>query len=118
MFPREPWCGSFSLFDHGAWMEATLASIHSFFKQQIHGIRRFGTAALDLCQVADGMYGVFFEYQLSPWYFAAGRLILEEAGGKITDGRGNPLPLAKTSVLASNTLLHAAALDIVHRNHL
>jgi len=105
-------------YDRGAMMEATLASIHSFFKQQIHGIRRFGTAALDLCQVADGMYGVFFEYQLSPWDFAAGRLILEEAGGKITDGRGNPLPLAKTSVLASNTLLHAAALDIVHRNHL
>ncbi len=105
-------------YDRGAMMEATLASIREFFKQQIHGVRRFGTAALDLCQVADGLFGVFFEYQLSPWDFAAGRLILEEAGGKITDGRGQPLPLAKSSVLASNTLLHEVALDIVRRNHL
>lgn len=105
-------------YDRGAMMEATLQSIHDFFKQQIHGVRRFGAAALDLCQVADGLFGVFFEYHLSPWDFAAGRLILEEAGGKITDGRGNPLQLAKSSVLASNSLLHPAALEIVSRNHL
>jgi myo-inositol-1(or 4)-monophosphatase len=105
-------------YDRGAMMEATLAAIHAFFKQHIHGVRRFGTAALDLCQVADGMFGVFFEYQLSPWDFAAGRLILEEAGGQITDGRGHPLPLTKTSVLASNRLLHEAALEIVEKNHL
>ena len=104
-------------YDRGAMMEATLKSIHEFFKQQIHGIRRFGAAALDLCQVADGMYGVFFEYQLSPWDFAAGGLILEEAGGKITDGKGQQLPVAKTSVLASNTRLHSAALKIVSSNH-
>lgn len=105
-------------YDRGAMMEATLKSIHDFFKQQIHGVRRFGAAALDLCQVADGLFGVFFEYHLSPWDFAAGRLILEEAGGKITDGRGNDLRIAKSSVLASNTRLHAAALEIVRRNHL
>ncbi len=105
-------------YDRGAMMEATLKSIHDFFKHQIHGIRRFGAAALDLCQVADGMFGVFFEYQLSPWDFAAGGLILEEAGGRITDGKGNPLPIAKTSVLATNQRLHAAALEIVRRNHL
>jgi len=105
-------------YDRGAMMEATLASIHDFFKQQIHGIRRFGAAALDICQVADGMFGVFFEYQLSPWDFAAGGLILEEAGGKITDGKGNPLPIAKTSVLATNSRLHNSALGIVTRNHL
>ncbi len=105
-------------YDRGAIMEATLKSIHAFFKQQIHGVRRFGAAALDLCQVADGLYGVFFEYQLSPWDFAAGRLILEEAGGKITTGRGDALPLAKGSVLATNTLLHDSALEIVKANHL
>ena len=105
-------------YDRGAMMEATLKSIHDFFKQQIHGVRRFGAAALDLCQVADGLFGVFFEYHLSPWDFAAGRLILEEAGGKITDGRGNALPIAKSSVLATNSLLHDAALEIVRRNHL
>lgn len=105
-------------YDRGKMMEATLAALHAFFKQQVHGIRRFGTAALDLCQVADGMYGVFFEYQLSPWDFAAGRLVLEEAGGMITDGRGAPLPLTKSSVLASNALLHEAALKIVLAHHL
>lgn len=104
-------------YDRGAMMEATLAAVHDFFKQQIHGIRRFGTAALDLCQVADGLFGAFFEYQLSPWDFAAGRLILEEAGGTITDGHGLQLPLQQTSVLATNQHLHASALAIVQRHH-
>ncbi len=105
-------------YDRGAMMEATLAAIGDFFRQQIHGVRRFGTAALDLCHVADGLYGVFFEYQLAPWDFAAGQLILQEAGGQVTDGRGRSLPLTRTSLLASNTLLHAAALSIVDKHHL
>lgn len=105
-------------YDRDKMMEATLAAIGDFFRQQIHGIRRFGTAALDLCQTASGMFGAYFEYQLSPWDFAAGRLILEEAGGAITDGRGRELPLQKTSVLASNGQLHPAALAIVAKHHL
>lgn len=108
-------CGFY--YDRGAMMESTLAAIHAFFKQQIHGIRRFGTAALDLCQVADGLYGAFFEYQLMPWDFAAGRLIVEESGGTISSGLGKPLTLQKTCLLASNTHLHAAALDIVRAHH-
>ncbi len=105
-------------YDRGAMMEATLAAIHAFFKQNIHGIRRFGTAALDLCQVADGMFGAYFEYQLSPWDFAAGRLIVEEAGGTVTTGRGETLPLSTTSLLATNTHLHPNALAIVSQHHL
>lgn len=105
-------------YDRGAMMEATLAAIDSFFKQQIHGIRRFGSAALDLCYVADGMFGVFFEYRLSPWDFAAGRLIVEEAGGLITDCQGEPLKLNPCSVLATNRQLHPAALEIVKKHHL
>lgn len=108
-------CGFY--YDRGAMMEATLAAVHDFFKQEIHGIRRFGTAALDLCHVADGLYGAFFEYQLAPWDFAAGRLILEEAGGSITDARGGPLELKTTSILASNTRLHPPALEITARHH-
>lgn len=104
-------------YDRGAMMEATLAAIHALFKQQIHGVRRFGTAALDLCQVGLGWYGAFFEYQLSPWDFAAGRLFVEEAGGLVTTARGAPLPLAKTSVLASNGLLHPSVLEIVGSRH-
>lgn len=103
-------------YDRGAMMEATLAAIADLFRQQIHGIRRFGTAALDLCQVASGQYGAFFEYQLSPWDFAGARLILEEAGGTVTTCLGDPLPLARTHVLASNGPLHPAVLEIVRRH--
>ncbi len=100
-------------YDRGAMMKATLAAIHDLFLEQIHGIRRFGAASLDLCSVGDGRFGAFFEYELAPWDFAAGRLFVEEAGGRVTTCRGEPLPLAKTSVLASNGRLHQAALDIV-----
>lgn len=100
-------------YDRGKMMEATLAAVRDVFRQQVHGVRRFGTAALDLCQVAEGWYGGFFEYQLSPWDFAAGRLIVEEAGGKVTTCAGTPLPIEKSSVLASNGLLHQAMLDVV-----
>jgi myo-inositol-1(or 4)-monophosphatase len=105
-------------YDRGAMMEATLAAIRDLFRQNIHGIRRFGTAALDLCHVGCGLYGAFFEYQLSPWDFAAGRLFVEEAGGRVTTCRGERLPVEKSSVLASNGALHEAVLDVVRRHHL
>lgn len=108
-------CGFY--YDRGAMMEATLAAVHDFFKQNIHGIRRFGTAALDFCQVADGLFGAFFEYQLQPWDFAAGRLIVEEAGGKVTDGLGEDLKLRQTSILVSNAKLHSTCLEIVRQHH-
>ena len=103
-------------YDRGAMMEATLAAIGDCFRKQIHGIRRFGTASLDLAHVASGLYGAYFEYQLSPWDFAAGQLLVEEAGGKVTSCDGGPLPLTKTSVLASNGVLHAHMLPIVSRH--
>ncbi|HEU5116654.1 MAG TPA: inositol monophosphatase family protein, partial [Isosphaeraceae bacterium] len=85
-------------------------------RQMIHGIRRFGTASLDLSMVGLGMYGGYFEYELSPWDFAAGRLFVEEAGGKVTTATGEPLPLAKSTILASNGHLHEALLEIVSRH--
>ncbi len=104
-------------YDRGDMMEATLAAIRDVFRQQVHGIRRFGTASLDLCQVACGYYGAFFEFQLSPWDFAAGRLIATEAGGRVTTCQGHPLPLTKTSVLASNGQLHQSMLDLLSAHH-
>lgn len=104
-------------YDRGHMMECMLSAVRDLFKSGIHGVRRFGTASLDLCHVGVGYYGAFFEYQLSPWDFAAGRLFVEEAGGKVTTAKGDSLPLAKTSVLASNTLLHDAVLEISKRNH-
>lgn len=103
-------------YDRGAMMQATLKAIEACFFQQIHGIRRMGTAALDIVQVGLGRFGGFFEYQLSPWDFAAARLFLEEAGGKITTCDGAELPLEKTSVLATNGLLHDELLKIVRQH--
>ena len=102
-------------YDRGAMMEATLASVDRLFKQQIHGIRRFGTASLDLAMVASGQFGAYFEYQLSPWDFAAGRLLVEAAGGTVSTCSGDTLPLQKTSLLASNGHLHDEVLNLVRR---
>lgn len=104
-------------YDRGAMMEATLSAIRDCFSQQIRGIRRMGTASLDLSQVAAGHYGGYFEYELSAWDFAAGRLIVEEAGGHVTNCRGDELPLAKTSVLACNDRLRDTLREITSRHH-
>lgn len=103
-------------YDRGAMMKATLAAIGELFGRQIHGIRRFGTASLDLTMVGRGSFGAFFEYELSPWDFAAGRLFVEEAGGRVTDCSGGDLKLSTGSVLATNGLLHQSMLEIVSRH--
>lgn len=103
-------------YDRGAMMEATLAAVHELFEQHIHCIRRFGTAALDLCQVAMGNFGAFFEFQLSSWDFAAGAIIVNEAGGVITTCDGSMLPLDKTSVLAANTQLHNIMTELLKKH--
>ncbi len=75
-------------------------------------IRRSGSAALDLCTVASGAVDIFFEYRLSPWDFAAGSLIIEEAGGVITQFDGSPVTLDKPcSILAGNKTCHRAAME-------
>lgn len=76
-----------------------------FMKSQ--DIRRTGSAALDLAYVACGRTGGFFEPLLSPWDFAAGMLLVTEAGGRITDFAGEPLNLLrKSSVVAANGKVH------------
>lgn len=70
-------------------------------------LRRSGSAALDLAYLAAGRYDLFFELMLSPWDYAAGSLLLSEAGGVITTLEGNPLPFGeKCSVIAGNPLSH------------
>ena len=72
-------------------------------------IRRTGSAALDLAYVACGRTGGFFETLLSPWDFAAGMLLVKEAGGRVTDYTGGPLNLLKRgSVIATNGKIHEA----------
>lgn len=75
-----------------------------------HGVRRAGSAALDLCCVASGRFDGFWEFKLNPWDTAAGVLIVEEAGGRVTDFSGGPFQLASRETLASNGLVHDALL--------
>lgn len=77
-------------------------------------IRRTGTAALDLAYVACGRTGGFFEPLLSPWDFAAGMLLVLEAGGKVTNFDGGPLDLLKRgSVVATNGKVHEELMGLV-----
>ncbi|HEX7289317.1 MAG TPA: inositol monophosphatase family protein [Candidatus Angelobacter sp.] len=71
-----------------------------------HGVRRAGSAALDLCYVACGRYDAFWEFNLNSWDTAAGVLLVQEAGGTVTDFNGGPFAIESCQVLASNTLLH------------
>ena len=76
--------------------------------------RRFGAAALDLCYVACGRGEVFFEHRLSPWDYAAGSLIVEEAGGFAADMAGSPLPVtAPSGVWASNARCRPVLAELV-----
>jgi myo-inositol-1(or 4)-monophosphatase len=74
-------------------------------------VRRAGSAALDLCCVACGRFDGFWEFNLNPWDTAAGVLIVEEAGGKVTDFKGGPFQLNSRETLASNGLVHPALLS-------
>lgn len=103
-------------YDRGLMMSQTLAALHDLFSNQINGVRRFGAAALDLAWVGCGRFGCFFEFKLSPWDFAAGRLFVEEAGGLVTTSDGRPLPLASSSLLASNQLLHHQLVQLLSRH--
>ena len=101
-------------YDRGADMEANCDAIKRFKGQKILGIRRFGAAALDLCFIACGRAAGYWEFKLSPWDFAAGRLLVKEAGGTITDDKGGVLPIdQKAFVVASNGKIHAQMLDII-----
>jgi myo-inositol-1(or 4)-monophosphatase len=71
-----------------------------------HGVRRAGSAALDLANVACGRYDGFWEFNLNPWDTAAGALLVREAGGIVTRFDGSPYRLDSREVLASNCLIH------------
>lgn len=74
---------------------------------EVAGIRRFGSAALDLAWVAAGRYDAFWESGLKPWDVAAGWLLVKEAGGFVTDFRGADRAVEKGEVLAANDQLHS-----------
>ena len=78
------------------------------------GVRRLGSAALDLCYVACGRFDGFWEENLSPWDTAAGALIAREAGGRITDFEGQPFAIEKKQILATNDRIHAEMLALLN----
>jgi myo-inositol-1(or 4)-monophosphatase len=78
------------------------------FAATTQGMRRLGSAALDLCYVASGRLDGYYERGIWPWDLAAGSVILEEAGGKLTNYRGGVLDLDGREIVASNGRLHPA----------
>ncbi|MGO9777546.1 MAG: inositol monophosphatase family protein [Terracidiphilus sp.] len=87
-------------------------NIHFYqeFTLRSHGVRRAGSAALDLAYVAAGRLDGFWEFNLNPWDTAAGILLVEEAGGQVTDFSGRHFKLDSREILASNGLIHAELL--------
>lgn len=80
------------------------------------GIRRAGSAAIDLAYTAAGRFDGFWEYRLYPWDFAAGVLLVREAGGIVTGFDGNADVFAHHSILAGSTVTHPMLLDMARRN--
>jgi myo-inositol-1(or 4)-monophosphatase len=90
-------------------MANTLAGV----LREFQGIRRVGSAALDLCWVAAGRMDAYWEYGVRPWDTAAGTLIVEEAGGRVTTFSGAPYPLDDPRLVATNGLVHEALLRAI-----
>lgn len=77
-------------------------------------VRRLGSAAIDLCWVACGRFDGFYEHKLEPWDSAAGFLIVEEAGGTVTDHGGNKFSVYQHQLLATNGRIHEEMVEIIN----
>jgi myo-inositol-1(or 4)-monophosphatase len=83
------------------------------FMMRTHGVRRTGSAALDLAWVACGRVDAFWEFGLKPWDVAAGALLVDEAGGRVTNMDGSRLDLAGAQIVASNRRVHREMIDTI-----
>ena len=77
------------------------------------GVRRLGSAALDLCYVACGRFTGFWEQNIQPWDTAAGFLLVQEAGGRVTDYSDQPYTIGKREILATNGMIHQEMLSLL-----
>lgn len=103
----------FPYYDYGkldAYMD-----IFKYFVQHTSGIRRIGSAAVDLAYVACGRFEGFYEYGLHPWDVAAGAFIVQQAGGKVTDFHGENNFIFGSEMLASNKMLHSQMQEALKR---
>ena len=89
-------------------------NIHFYYQLAMltHGVRRGGSAAIDLAYTACGRLEAFWEFGLNPWDMAAGTLLIEEAGGKVSGMKGEPLDLHGQYLLVDNGLIHAEILNL------
>ena len=90
-----------------------LVAMFAAFLGRARAVRRLGSAALDLCYVAAGRFESFWEQHLKPWDVAAGGLIVEEAGGRVTGMDGSPFDPAAAHLVASNGHIHDQMLDVI-----
>ena len=88
--------------------------IFSAFLKSSSAVRRLGSAAIDLCYVAAGVFDGFWEVFLNPWDIAAGILLVEEAGGLVTDFNGTPMNIFTKQILASNGKVHSEMLRVLN----
>lgn len=102
----------YSDFDH---MPQYINSLQELM-QKCHGLRRIGSAALDLSYVACGRFEAFFEYNLNPWDVAAGSLLVEEAGGKATAFQEGKNCVFDKEMIASSGAVHQELLEIIRKN--
>jgi myo-inositol-1(or 4)-monophosphatase len=98
---------------HEAATATSVVGLFGEFIARAQAVRRLGSAALDLCYVAAGRMDGFWEERLKPWDVAAGALLVQEAGGRITGIDGSPFDLRKASLIASNGLIHQEMVETV-----
>ena len=80
-------------------------------------VRRLGSAAIDLCWVAAGRFDGYYEHKLNAWDSAAGFLLVEEAGGKVTDFKGDPYSPYQPQLVATNGAIHEELLRWISNTH-
>jgi len=90
--------------------------IFGVFLKNTRGVRRLGSAAVDMCYVASGVFDGFWEKYLSPWDVCAGMLLVEEAGGKVSDFSGKPTDIFSKEILTTNRLVHDAMVHVLKKD--
>jgi myo-inositol-1(or 4)-monophosphatase len=97
-----------------SWKRHDSINVHFFHQMAMatHGVRRAGSAALDIAYVACGRFDAFWEFGLNPWDVSAGVLMVTEAGGARSDMRGEPHQLRSPHLLADNGLIHDEVLQL------
>ncbi|MBU1100726.1 MAG: inositol monophosphatase [Bacteroidetes bacterium] len=93
-----------------------IKELFSDFMMNSRGIRRLGSAAIDFCYIASGVFDGYWEYSLNPWDMAAGILLVQEAGGKVTNFTDETVNIYSKQILASNGKIHWQMMEIIKRN--